>query len=274
MGLQGFSTEGLVTLAVDWSGVQTPIGWIEPAIVALWITECGLPGAFDARALRPTLVVAADPLLFTTAARAALAQGMLTGWRDERFDVIIPSSGQRIFTLERSAFRLFGLQSQAAQLIGYRPDGAVWVARRSASKAIDPGLLDTLVGGGVSAGESPTQTLWREAGEEAGLTQDQTALAVGCSEFELWRRVAPGVQNERVTVFTLTVEPDWIPVNTDGEVDSFLCLDSTALERRLAAGEFAYEAALSIRAAQAAQAAQASQAERATGATLSKHGEL
>jgi hypothetical protein len=57
-------------------------------------------------------------------------------------------------------------------------------------------------------------------------------------------------------------------VNTDGEVDSFLCLDSTALERRLAAGEFAYEAALSIRAAQAAQA------ERATGATLSKHGEL
>jgi len=268
MGPQGFSTEGLVTLAVDWAGAQTPIGWVEPALVALWITECGLPRGFDAQVMRPTLVVAADPLLFTTVARAALAQGMLSGWRDELFDVIIPSSGQRIFTLERSAFRLFGLQSQAAQLIGYRPDGAVWVARRSQSKAIDPGLLDTLVGGGVRAGESPTQTLLREASEEAGLTPDQTALAVCCSEFTLWRRVAPGVQNERVTVFTLAIESDWIPVNTDGEVDSFLCLDSSALEQRLAAGEFAYEAALSIRAAQAAQA------ERASGGTLSEHGEF
>jgi hypothetical protein len=63
-------------------------------------------------------------------------------------------------------------------------------------------------------------------------------------------------------VFTLVVEPNWIPVNTDGEVDSFLCLDPTALDQRLAAGEFAYEAALSIRAAQAAKL------------TLRSHGEL
>jgi 8-oxo-dGTP pyrophosphatase MutT (NUDIX family) len=267
---------GIVATAAT-AGAQTPIGWVEPALVALWMTQCGLPCAFDAQAMRPMLVVAADPLLFTTVARAALAQGMLTGWRDELFDVIIPGTGQPIFALERSAFRLFGLQSQAAQLIGYRPDGAVWVARRSQSKAIDPGLLDTLVGGGVRAGESPTQTLLREASEEAGLTPEQTARAVACREFELWRRVAPGVQNERVTVFTLAVEPDWTPVNTDGEVDSFLCLDSIALEQRLAGGEFAYEAALSIWAAQAAQAAQAVQAaktERATRAPLSKHGEF
>jgi len=283
MGPQGFSTESLVTLAVDRAGVQTPIGWVEPALVALWMTQCGLPCGFDARSMRPTLVVAADSLLFTTVARAALAQGMLTGWRDELFDVILPRTGQPIFALERSAFRLFGLQSQAAQLIGYRPDGAVWVARRSQSKAIDPGLLDTLVGGGVRAGESPTQTLLREASEEAGLTPEQTVRAVACREFELWRRVAPGVQNERVTVFTLVVEPDWTPVNTDGEVDSFLCLDSTALEQRLAAGEFAYEAALSIRAAQAAQAAQVAQvaqvaqtaqAQRAKETTSSLHDEF
>ena len=259
MGPQGFSTEGLVTLAVDWAGARTPIGWIEPALVPLWMAQRADRCAFDGGAVRPTLVVPADSALFTTVARAALAEGLFGGWRDELFDVFLPGTGQPIFALERSAFRLFGIQSQAAQLIGYRPDGAVWVARRSQSKAIDPGLLDTLVGGGVRAGESPTQTLWREASEEAGLTPEQTAHAVACREFELWRRVAPGVQNERVTVFTLVVEPDWTPVNTDGEVDSFLCLDSTALEQRLAAGEFAYEAALSIRAAQAAQASQAAQ---------------
>jgi hypothetical protein len=54
-------------------------------------------------------------------------------------------------------------------------------------------------------------------------------------------------------------------VNSDGEVESFLCLDPIALEQSLADGEFAYEAALSIRAAQAARAAQV---------TLRSHGEL
>ena len=274
MGPQGFSTEGLVTLALNWAGVQTPIGWVEPELVPLWQAQRAGRCAFDGGAICPTLVVPADPALFTTVARAALTQGLFGGWRDELFDVLVPGTGQPIFALERSAFRLFGLQSQAAQLIGYRPDGAVWVARRSQSKAIDPGLLDTLVGGGVRAGENPTQTLLREASEEAGLAPEQTARAVGCSEFSLWRRVAPGVQHERVTVFTLAVEADWIPVNTDGEVDSFLCLDSTALDQRLASGEFAYEAALSIRAAQAAQAAQAARAQRATNIPSSPHDEF
>jgi len=268
MGPQGFSTESLVTLAVDWAGALTPIGWVEPELVPLFIAQGVYPCVFDGRSIRPTLVVPADPALLTAIARRAVVQGMLIGWRDELFDVIVPGSGQRIFELERSAFRLFGLQSQAAQLIGLRPDGAVWVARRSYSKSIDPGLLDTLVGGGVRAGESATQTLLREASEEAGLTPEQTARAVACREFELWRRVAPGVQHERVTVFTLLVEPDWMPVNTDGEVDSFLCLDPTALEQRLATGEFAYEAALSIRAAQGAQGAQRAKA------TWRNHGEF
>ena len=258
MGPQGFSTEGLVTLAVKRGGARAPIGWVEPALVPLWTSHCGERCVFDDQALRPTLIVPADPALFTAVAHAALAQGRFCGWREELFDVIVPSTGQRIFALERSVFRLFGLQSQAVQLIGYRPDGAVWVARRSHTKAIDPGLLDTLVGGGVRAGESPIQTLVREANEEAGLTPDQTARAIGCSEFELWRRVAPGVQHERVTVFTLAVGSDWTPVNNDGEVDSFLCLDLDALAQCLAGGEFAYEAALSIRAAQMARAARSS----------------
>jgi len=265
MGQPGFSTEDLVVLAVNWAGVQTPIGWTEPERVPLWIAQQAHACVFDERSIRPTLVVPAESALFTAVAHTAFSHGFFTGWRDELFDVIVPSTGQPIFQLERSAFRLFGLQSQAAQLMAYRPDGSVWVARRSHSKAIDPGLLDTLVGGGVRAGELATQTLLREAQEEAGLTPDQTARAVPCREFELWRRVAPGVQHERVTVFTLVVESDWVPVNTDGEVDSFLCLDPPALEQRLAAGEFAYEAALSIRAAQFARAVQA---------TVRRHGEL
>ena len=159
MGPQGFSTESLVTLAVNWAGTLTPIGWVESELVPLFIAQQEYPCVCDGRSIRPTLVVPADPALLTAIARRAVAQGMLVGWRDELFDVIVPVTGQRIFELERSAFRLFGLQSQAVQLIGFRPDGAVWVARRSYSKSIDPGLLDTLVGGGCAR--------WRECNADA-----------------------------------------------------------------------------------------------------------
>ena len=43
----------------------------------------------------------------------------------------------------------------------------MWIARRSPAKAIDPGMLDNLVGGGVAAGQTITTTLIKEAWEEA-----------------------------------------------------------------------------------------------------------
>ena len=270
---QGFTTSGLVTLAVDLPAGVTPIGWVECELAALWcaqdqearwqdgpdgysppgdgrVAPVGPTGSgFEAGS--PRLVVRPDPGLFTAIARAALARGALTGWRDELFDVTVPSTGERLFTLERSAFRLFGLRSQAAQLVAYRPDGSVWVARRSRTKAIDPGLLDTLVGGGVSAGENAAQTLLREAGEEAGLTRIQTAQARCSAVFELLRRATQGVQHEQVVVFELEVDVHWRPHNGDGEVEAFLCLDAPEIARRIAAGEFAYEAGLSLEAVQA-----------------------
>jgi len=270
---QGFTTSGLVSLAVDLPAGTMPIGWIERELVAPWCEQDRearwqegpnrYPPSGDGRfvpvgptgsafeAVCPRLVVRPDPRIFTAIARAALARGALTGWRDELFDVTVPSTGERLFTLERSAFRLFGLRSEAAQLVAYRPDGSVWVARRSRTKAIDPGLLDTLVGGGVSAGENAAQTLLREAGEEAGLARIQTAQARCSAVFELLRRTTQGVQHEQVVVFELEVDADWRPHNGDGEVEAFLCLDAPEIARRIAGGEFAYEAGLSLEAAQA-----------------------
>ena len=45
-----------------------------------------------------------------------------------------------------------------------------WIARRSPHKAVDPNKLDTLVGGGISAGEQIWEAAKREGREEAGLT--------------------------------------------------------------------------------------------------------
>ena len=49
---------------------------------------------------------------------------------------------------------------------------AMWIARRSPTKAIDPDLLDNLVGGGIAAGQSVPTTVVKEAWEEAGIPAD------------------------------------------------------------------------------------------------------
>ncbi len=43
----------------------------------------------------------------------------------------------------------------------------MWIARRSPTKPIDPGMLDNLVGGGLAAGLTVAQTLVKEGWEEA-----------------------------------------------------------------------------------------------------------
>ena len=55
-----------------------------------------------------------------------------------------------------------------------RRDGStvMWIARRSPRKAIDPGMLDNLVGGGIAAGATIEGTVVKEAWEEAGLASE------------------------------------------------------------------------------------------------------
>ena len=74
---------------------------------------------------------------------------------------------------EPTALRIdifFGIVAYAAHLNGFvRREGRdyVWVSRRAASKNIDPGRLDNLVGGRIAAGMSVDETLRKEAWEDA-----------------------------------------------------------------------------------------------------------
>jgi hypothetical protein len=74
-------------------------------------------------------------------------EGFIPGWRNERYRIA------DAFEIERAAARPFGLTTQAVHLNGIAGD-RMWLARRSPSKQIDPGMLDNLVAGGISAGFS------------------------------------------------------------------------------------------------------------------------
>ncbi len=151
-------------------------------------------------------------------------EGTITGWRDERYAVTTTFDAPPLFHIERAAARFFGTTTYAAHTDGYCGSGAeceMWLARRSAVKPIDPGMLDNLVGGGMSAGTPPMQTIIKEAWEEAGIPEALARTAVAAGTVRLLREVPEGVQSEVIFVHDLELPRDFQPRNEDSEVAEF-----------------------------------------------------
>ena len=91
--------------------------------------------------------------LLQSAAQGLRKLGLIADWRNERC-AVLDESGLELARCERGVFRTLGLQNRAVHINGLRTDGHLWIARRSRQKRADPGKLDNLAAGGVSAGES------------------------------------------------------------------------------------------------------------------------
>ncbi len=154
--------------------------------------------------------------------RTLSAEGALTRWRDERYRVAASPSAPLLFEIERAAARYFGIATQAAHVNAttMARDGtpAMWIARRSPTKSIDPGLLDNLVGGGVTSGLSIAETVVKEAREEAGIPPQLAALARPAGTVGIFREQPDGIHRETLHVHDVELPPTFVPRNEDGEV--------------------------------------------------------
>lgn len=153
--------------------------------------------------------------------RTLAGEGALTAWRNELYAAAPAFAAPPWFLIERAAARYFGIHTCAVHVNGLvrRADGiAMWIARRSATKAIDPGLLDNLVGGGIAAGDTIVSTLVREAGEEAGVPESLARKAVAAGAVHILRTQPDGIQHETIFVHDLWLPEDFVPVAVDGEV--------------------------------------------------------
>jgi len=150
---------------------------------------------------------------------ALAAEGRLTAWRDERYAIAAHFGAAPLCLIERAAARFFGIRTYAAHVNGLVCDDStsMWLARRSADKAIDPGLLDNLVGGGIPAGATVPETVVREAWEEAGIPADVAATATPTGELRICRAQPDGLQRETIFVHDLWLDDDFVPSNQDGE---------------------------------------------------------
>lgn len=160
---------------------------------------------------------AARSAAMDTVARALAADGLLTRWRDERYAIAADSRSAPLFLLERAAARYFGVHTYAVHVNGFAADGCLWVARRSVRKAIDPGQLDNLVGGGVAHDQSAGQTLIKESWEEAGIDAATAARAAPTPTLHTRRLGGDGVQRETIFAYDLALPRDFVPANQDGE---------------------------------------------------------
>ena len=112
----------------------------------------------------------------------------------------------------------------------------LWIAQRAFDKATDPGRHDNLIGGGVGLGQSPRDTLVREAFEEAGLAPHEVADATPGRVIALRRDIPEGWQQEWLYAFDVELPAGRAPHNQDGEVAGFRCLP-VAEAAALAAGD-------------------------------------
>lgn len=189
----------------------------------------GFPAVFD---VRPDRIAFHAPLdspearteTMDRVARTLAAEGALTRWRDERYDVARAHGDPPWFRLERAAARYFGIATHAAHVNATTTrDGEVrmWIARRSSTKPIDPGLLDNLVGGGIASGLSIGETVLKEAREEAGIPRALASTAQHRGTVKIFREQPDGVQRETVYVYDLALPPDFVPRGDDGEVADY-----------------------------------------------------
>jgi 8-oxo-dGTP pyrophosphatase MutT (NUDIX family) len=170
---------------------------------------------------------------------ALAAEGALSKWRDELYAVAPTFGAPPWFRLERAAARYFGVHTWAMHIngvVGAATEATMWLARRSADKAIDPLHLDNLVGGGIAAGTTIADTIAREAWEEAGIPPALAAQAQPAGTLHIFRAQPDGLQSETIFAHDLWLTADFVPVNQDGEANE---------HRRVALAEAARLIALS-----------------------------
>lgn len=199
------------------------VGWVDDARAR---RLAGFPRVFlvseSQVEVQPSLAdVASRSAAFADVAAALAAEGALSAWRDERYAVAPSFGGPPWFLLERAAARYFGVHTWAAHLNGLtrlRGELRMWLSRRSPAKAIDPGLLDNLVGGGIAFGMGVAAAVEKEAWEEAGIVSEIARSARAQGSVAVFRARPDGIQRETIFVHDLELPATFTPENQDGEV--------------------------------------------------------
>lgn len=157
------------------------------------------------------------------AARLA-GQGETSPLRHEPYKVARSWSEAPIATVDRVTAPYLGIRAYGVHVIGYverEDDLYLWVAKRALDRFIEPGKLDTMVGGGQPAGLGLKENVLKESYEEAGLSEVHLSNLRSVGAVSYVREDDLGLKPDTMFLFDLPMPEGVCPQNTDGEVAGF-----------------------------------------------------
>ncbi len=215
--LSGFRPFSIAGITVG----QVRLGFMEQ-LLAL-----GAPFVPDAGgvALHPGLT---GPEARTRAVAAALdrlvADGTIPRLRREMYAVSESWGRPVLMEMDRAAVPFFGITAYGLHVNGFvrAPDGLhLWVGKRAMDRGVAPGQYDNLVAGGQPAGLSLADNLVKEAWEEAGLSREMAMTAAPVGVITYLMEQDKGLKPDVLFLYDLELPADFVPRNTDGEVERF-----------------------------------------------------
>lgn len=144
--------------------------------------------------------------------------------RNELYPVVQQWGNTPQAVIDRLAVPWFGIHGFGVHVSGYvRRKGELflWIAERSADRLVDPGKLDNLIGGGQPYGLTIEENLAKEAYEEAGIGKEVASRAILSGQMSYKIDLMGGLRNDTLFGFDLELEENFVPHNTDGEVQAF-----------------------------------------------------
>jgi isopentenyldiphosphate isomerase len=163
-------------------------------------------------------------LAFREVAATLAAEGWCEPLRHEDYPVLTAWGAAPVLLLDRAVVPALGVRAFGVHVNGVAttaPNLSLWIARRAADKAIEPGKLDNMVAGGQPAGLGLAANVIKEAGEEAGLPEALARQARPVGAITYCMAEPRGLKRDTLFVYDLMMPQGTRPIPVDGEVESF-----------------------------------------------------
>lgn len=154
-------------------------------------------------------------------------EGIIDSWVGEPYAVNLNYGEKPYFLMERAAVSYFGVRGYGVHVNGLvkKADGLyIWIAIRTKDKPFWPGQLDQMVAGGQPAGIGRLENVIKESTEEANIPESIASKAKLVSTIHYRGASRRGMNADTLFNYDLYLPEDFVPENTDGEVDEFILM--------------------------------------------------
>ncbi len=154
--------------------------------------------------------------------------GIIKGLQGERYPLAGVDRNSPVATIDRAVAPYIGARAYGQHINGYINDPKkglmLWIGRRAQDRHHFPGKLDNMVAGGLPVDLSLNENLIKECQEEASIPPELARQARPVGTVSYCVESNKGLKPDTLYCYDLEVPADFVPVCSDGEVESFQLL--------------------------------------------------